>query len=812
MKMEKQNRCLELLPRLFLLGALLGVSSLAQGARPELKARPFPLSAVRVTDGVFKERIETDRTYLLDVLTVEKTDRLLAEFRRVAGLPAKADRYPGRWEGGGINGHSLGHYLTALSACYAATGDARAKERADYIVDELAACQEANGDGYVMTVPQADVWDKVRSGNFSVGGFDICGWWVPNYTIHKVFAGLRDAYRWTGNKKALEVERKLGDWYIRVIESLSDEKMQRLMVSEWGGLNETFADLAADTGDAKYLAVAKDRFNDRRIFDPLRKGEKEFLNGKHANTQMPKVTGLATVYEMTGDEADRKAIETYWDSVVNDRSFANGGHSNCEHFYPMAKSVENLGSQTAETCNINNLHRLTAHLFSWNPTSDKMDFVEKSLINQLLANIGRKPGEFGYFMSTRPVATKVFSTQEGAWWCCVGTGMENPMRYGEQAYFHDDASLWVNLYLPSTLTWREKGVTLEQKTRYPEEETIEFAIVAKEPSTWTLRLRKPAWCAKASLAVNGVSVSATPDETGYMTVTRPWKTGDRVRLTLPMTLRAETLNGSKGRYVAFLYGPLTLVGINAPEAGVPDVAKKRWDDHLAAPAGTDGMAMTLVTDDLASATKGIRRVKNELPYPTFETKDLLKPHDLTLMPYHRVYEEHYTLYFRRLSPTEWQAKAAELAREAAEQAAAAARVTDAVEPGFQQSEVNHDYAGAFSDAGEHRDRKYRHAVGQLGWFSYQMAVDAEQPMELVVTYFGADFNRSFNISVEGVTIATEPLGAKPNGDRFREAVYAVPPELTKGKEKVTVKFFANDKTSFVGGVFGIKIRRVASAK
>ncbi len=761
-------------------------------------AQPFELGRVRITGGVFKHKQDIDKEYLLDFMTRERTDRLLAEFRRTAGLEAKAERYPGRWEGGGINGHSLGHYLTALSACWAATGDERAKERVDYIVDELAACQDASGDGYVMTIPQSDVWDKVKSGNFKASAFSIEGWWVPNYTIHKVFAGLRDAWRWTHNAKALEVERKLGDWYAGMIAGLDDEKMQKLLKSEWGGLNETFADLAADTGDMKFLAIAKERFDHREIFEPLRKGE-DRLDGKHANTQMPKITGLATIYEMTGDEKERKAVETYWRAVVNDRTLANGGHSDREHFYPMSESVKHLGAQTFETCNINNMHRLSSHLFCWRPDSKIADFVERSLINQLVANIGERPGEFGYFMSTRPVATKVFSTQEGAWWCCVGTGMENPMRYGEQAYFHDDGGLWVNLYLASTLDWREKGVRIEQETLFPDEDTAIVRVRTERPVRFALRLRRPGWCEGMSVslvsAAAGAASAATegdwPTANGYIVIDREWQDGDEVKVTLPMKPRIEPLPHSDGKYAAFMFGPKLMVGITPPQKGRGDIAKQRWDDHLAAPAGTSERAMTIVTENLAAATSAD-----------------LKPHSLEFMPYHKVYEEHYTMYFPVMTPGEWVANAERLEREAAAAAALEARTVDEIYPGEQQSEVNHDYSGANDYAGYWHGSQGR-AAAKEGRFAYLVAVDGEKPMELSVTYWLEDMRRPFAIYVDGVALeGVDESQEEPKGKRrrFVERTYRLDPALTRSKKLVKIEFAAN-KRSGTPAVFHLAARK-----
>ncbi len=743
---------------------------------------PFALDRVRVTGGVFKEKQDIDKEYLLEFMTMERTDRLLAEFRRVAGLPAKAVRYPGRWEGGGINGHILGHYLTALSACYAATGDERAKERADYIVEELAACQTANGDGYVMTIPQDKVWDRVRNGTFTARSFDICGWWVPNYTIHKVFAGLRDAYRWTGNAKALEVERKLGDWYAKMIENLSRDQMGRLMRSEWGGLNETFADLYRDTGDEKFLKIAKEKFNDG-FFGPLREG-KDMMDRNHANTQMPKVVGLASIYDITHDEADKKAVMTFWDSVVNRRTLANGGHSDHEHFYNVKDHAKHLGPQTFETCNINNMHKLSSRVFCWRPDSGIADFVERSLINQLVAQHGEKPGEFGYFLSTMPVATKVFSTPEGAWWCCVGTGMENPMRYGEQVYFHDDEGVWVNLYMASALCWKEKGVKIEQVTDYPDESRAKIVVSTERPVRFALRLRKPAWC--DTMLVDGEV--AVADETGYVVADREWKNGDSINVELLAAPRIEYLPGSGERFAAFMAGPKLMVGINDVKDAKNDPAKRRWDDHLAAPAGTDEPAKILVKEDLDNAEMWKYALSNN-QYPM--------AFGIRFMPLHKVYEEHYTMYFPVMPRAEWEARHKDLEREAADAAVEKARIIDQVEPGFQQSEVNHDYRGEEDDTGEFRNRKFR-SGGKRGWFEYTVEVDGERPMELVIVVL----QDTCPIFVDGVKIYD---GERIEEREFFDLSIALPLKATLGKSKVTLRFGSG------GGIYSLLVRRQIQA-
>ena len=774
-----------------------------------LKAEAFGLGAVSLDGGPLKARRDVDIDYILNTV---KVDRLLAEFRNVAGLGEKAPRYPNRWEGGQINGHSLGHYLSAVAALYAVADDnavkARAKEKVDYIVAELAACQKANGNGFLMTCPQ-EIYEKVKSGNFTVGGFDINRWWVPNYTLHKVFAGLRDAYRWAGSKEALEIERKLGDWYIGIVEGLSDDNLQKLMISEWGGLNETFANLADDTGDTKYRDAAERYFDNRIVFDAL-KMRMDNLDGKHANTQIPKFAGLARLYEQTGKEEYRAAVETLWDSIVNKRSFANGGHSDDEHFYPVKENVKKLGAHNNETCNINNMLRLTAHTFGWNPTAAQMDFVERALYNQLAAQIGRKPGEFGYFLSQAPVAEKVWSTPEGAWWCCVGTGMENPMHYTDHVYYKgaDDKALYVNLFMPTTLDWKSKDVKIEQKTGFPFDEKSTLTVRTKKPVRFALKIRKPYWCEGMELRVGSDELGVKEvGKDGYFTIAREWRDGDVVKIALPMTMHASILPNSDGTRAAFMYGPLVLAGIVPPEEGKIDQATRRWDDHLAAPGKTLESAMTVVTTNLLNVLRTFKRVRSDkLGVGELGVKSLafevdsserafgdgvsthnskLTTHNYKLIPLMDVYEEHYTVYFPVMTPRKWAKVAVKLAEEQKLKAAEAARIVDEVLPGFQQSEVNHDMRAEFSGTGEGYGTKWRNTIGCLGLLEYTLAVDGTCENELVITVCGDDGDQRYDIYIDGVKLCREEHSRLKPG-HLVDQVYKLPRKMTDGKEKVRV--------------------------
>lgn len=767
------------------------------------KTEPFELSDVRLLDGPFRKMQDVDYEYLMKVIN---PDRLLSGFRAQAKLPEKAKRYGG-WEAQGINGHGLGHYISALAACYAITGKEEVKQRIEYILDEMEACQNANGDGYCMSVDK-NVYNRVRTGNFTAASFDINGWWVPNYTLHKIFAGLRDAYRLAGCKKALEISTKLGNWYDTVVSPLNEEQRQRLLGSEWGGMNETFCQLAQDTGNKHYLEIAEVYFDHKRIFDPLKRGE-DRLTGLHANTQVPKMAGLATEYEMTGKPEYRKAVETFWNSVVRERSFANGGHSDSEHFFDVSQFPTKLGWKNSETCNINNMIRLTGHLFQWEPTAEQMDFVERALINQILANIGQKPGEFGYFISQKPVAMKVFSTQENAWWCCVGTGMENPMRYGDHIYYHKGNQLWINLYIASQLNWKDQGITLKQVTQFPEEDTIRFTVNTAKSVQAAFNFRIPYWCDDPQMKINNAEVKIDAKPSSYFTVDRTWKDGDTIEFKLPMKLHIDPLPHSDNKFIAFMYGPMCLTGIVPPEEGKEDLAKRRWDDHLRATGGTNETASIVVSDDPLKDVIGQLKQTSTKPIEFVSTGNLTKPGTITLRPFYQVYEEHYTMYFPVMSQANWQEELKRIEAAAAEEKRLEALRTDLVTPGFQQTEVNHGYKGNASESGDYQNRKYRHARGQEGWFSYNMAVDDSVPMKLIVTYSNSDQGRRFRVLIDDKVLADEQLTPprRRGGEGFFDKTYEIPAEMVKGKKSVTVKFEGVPGTSYVGGVFRIVMTR-----
>ena len=476
-----------------------------------------------------------------------------------------------------MRGHSLGHYLTALSLAYAATGNEPFKTRAEATVAELAKCQAASPkagfhEGYLSAFPESFI-DRVENRQPV---------WAPWYTLHKLMAGLLDVHQLCGNAQALEVLVKNAAWVKFRVDRLPPEQMQASLEAEFGGMNEVLANLHGVTGQADHLRLAQ-AFDHRRVFDPLARGE-DALNGLHANTQIPKAIGAAREYELTGDPRYRTIAETFWERVALHRSYAIGGHSDHEHFFPVDQFAQHLSTDTTETCNTYNMLKLTQHVWGWEPSSRAMDFYERALFNHILASQDPDSGMYVYLMSLKPGHFKTYSLPHDSFWCCVGTGMENPERYASGIYAREGRdTLYVNQFIASELQAAELGLTLRQETRFPEEETVRVSLQAAAPFTGTLKIRYPAWAgAGVTVKINGAKQKSSGTAGSYITLSREWRDGDRVELRLPMTLRTEPLPGTSN-LVAFLYGPIVLAG-ELGKAGMPNPYARGQTDQNGVPS------------------------------------------------------------------------------------------------------------------------------------------------------------------------------------------------------------------------------------
>lgn len=750
---------------------------------------------VRLLDGPFKVRQDVHLKYLLSV----EPDRLLAPFRQQAGLPPKAERYGG-WESRDISGHSLGHYLSALAHMHAATGDGRILPYIEHIVAELDLCQEANGGAYVLPVSR-EAFEKLRAGEIEVSPFALNGVWVPFYTLHKLLAGLRDAWRLCGNARALEIERWFCDWLEEILRPLNPAQMQHILQCEHGGMNEVLADLSADTGDPKFLRMATEYFHHDAVLGPMLHGE-DRLDGLHGNTQIPKVVGLAREFDLGGDARYQLAATSFWETVVNRRSYSIGGHGESEHFFPVEQFPQRLTPNTCETCNTYNMLKLTKFVFSWDPQAAHMDFVERAMINHLAANIGRAPGEFGYFLGLGSVGVKVFSTPYDSWWCCVGTGLENPTRYGELIYHRDATALWVNLYFASVFTSESEGFTIRQETAFPDADTAHFTFTCETPWSGTIKFRHPFWCEAPEVVLNGQGVERTSLPSSYFSLKRVWRNGDTLHIRLPMTLRLETLPHSDNSIVAVFYGPTVLAAIVPDEPGSENPGNRRFSEHLDARGKTDACPPVFVVDVPDAILTALEPAGE---FAAFRSRGAVAPGDLTFVPFHRIYEEQYAVYFPVFSYESWKTQEVTIRADRERQRKREACTVDAVTPGYQQPEVEHKLSYVGSRVSDFQGRKCRESETD-GWFSYVLKVVPGTPMTLVVTYWGGEWvRRIFDIEVDGERVATPILRTNQPGDFF-EVSHALPEVLIAGKSQVTVRFAAHPGSA-VGRVFALKMMR-----
>ena len=745
---------------------------------------PFPLTDVRLLDGPFHDAMVRDEKYLLSL----DADRFLFNFRKNVGLESAAKPYGG-WDAPTCQqrGAMLGHYLSACSQMFASTGDTEFKRRVDYIVAELATCQSnspAAGfhEGYLSAFPESFI-ERVENSQPV---------WAPWYVLHKIMAGLLSANQFCNNAQALAVLEKMADWVKFRVDRLSPAQMQKSLDNEHGGMNEVLANLYAATGNPKYLQLSA-AFNHEKVLGPLAHGE-DRLNGIHANTQIPKIIGATREFELTGDSEYLAMARTFWDSVVLRRSYVIGGHSDHEHFFPTNEFAKHLSTDTCETCNTYNMLKLTRELFALQPDAAKMDFYERALYNHILASQDPETGMFVYLMSLKPGHFKVYSTPEDSFWCCVGTGMENHSKYGETIYFHAADSLYVNLFIASELSWKEKGLLVRQETRFPESDTTTLKLKVEKPVSFALKIRQPAWAVDGLfLAINGEKQPVKSAPGSYFMLSREWRDGDRIEIRLPMRLHTEPLPGVSNE-VALLYGPVVLAGEMGTNA-MPSPFAKRQTDLSRLPAS----AAPVFVCEAEKLLDHVQPVSGKAL--TFRTQGIGRPDDVTLIPFYRMHRERYSVYWKQLSEPQWQAHQAEMAATEARRIADEARVADSVSPGESQSETDHHFQGGDTHSSDFKSRKWRDASD---WFSYEVKILPDQPVVLACTFWGSDGGRrEFDVLVDGKNIATQKLNNERPGEFF-EATYPVPVELTKGKNTAVVKFVAHAGNK-AGGVFGVRI-------
>ena len=766
-------------------------SIVPERANPRIRVAPvvpmqawaFNLKDVRLLPGSpFSRAMQKDAAYLL--LLDEK--RLLHRFYLNAGLPTRGEVYGG-WETMGLSGHTLGHYLSACALQWASTGDARFRKKVELIVSELARCQAARKTGYVGAIPDEDsIFGRLARGEIKSSGFDLNGGWSPWYTVHKLMAGLVDAYLYCGNSQALQIVSAMADWTEKTISGLSEAQLQKMLRCEYGGMNDVLANLYSITGQKKYFSLSY-RFHDDFVMDSLAK-QVDPMPGKHSNTNVPKAIGAARQYELNGDPSDSTIAAFFWSTMVHHHSYVIGGNSNYEYCGEPDQLNDRLSDNTCETCNTYNMLKLTRHLFGWRPSATFADYYERALYNHILASQHPETGMMCYFVPLRMGTKKVFSDSFNTFTCCVGSGMENHSKYAEAIYAESrDTGVYVNLFIPSLLNWKSRGWQLRMETAFPESNLVRIRLQGKQAAFFRLRLRLPGWSGQAyRLRLNGRPLAPTATENGYLLLARRWQPGDQLEYEPNMQLHTESMPDNPDR-VAFLYGPLVLAGqlgdtIPDPVYGVPVVrtANRQAEEWIKPVAG----------------------------HPLqFKAVQAMQPFDVTFQPFYQTWKNYYSVYWDYFTAEQWQAKQEEYREEKRRQKDLEDRSIDFFRIGEMQPERDHHLMASeksyVSDAMGINGREARAG----NYFAFDMKVEPAQGRgnSLVLTYIGDDKDRKFDILVNGRLIATEDWKGGQTG-RFYQRAYPLPGELIEHFAVITVRIEANYGRT-AGRVFGARTVR-----
>lgn len=762
-----------------------------------------PIKDVTLLPSPFLQAQTTNQQYLMSL----DTEKLLAPFRREAGLPFK-ETY-GNWESTGLDGHMGGHYVSALALMYASTRDRDVLDRLNYVIAELKKCQDKIGTGYIGGIPASNkMWSEIAKGDIRADNFSTNERWVPWYNLHKIYAGLRDAYVYANNNDAKKMLVKLSDWTITLTKQLSPEQMQAMLRTEHGGMNEVFVDVARITGDKKYLALAE-AFSHQAILQPLEKTQDQ-LTGLHANTQIPKVIGFKRYADATNNSEWNNAAEFFWQTVIDKRTVAIGGNSVKEHFHdtqdflPMINEVEG-----PETCNTYNMLKLTELLYLSNPKMKYVDYYERALYNHILSSQNPDKGGFVYFTPMRPNHYRVYSKVHDGMWCCVGSGLESHAKYAEFIYARDaknkkSPSVYINLFIPSRIQWREKGIALTQNTIFPDAETTQ--IVIDKSAHFTLQLRYPGWVeqGKLLLRINGKNIAVKNQPGDYIALERRWKKGDKVELVMPMQTHLEKMpDGSN--YYAVLHGPIVLAAKTQPFAN-EQLHYFADDSRMGHIASGKMCPLEAAPFLLGNSNNFIQQLKPVAGKPlTFSASGLINGQNmqqLELIPFFRLHESRYTIYWPYTTAADVEKARAKAAADEILRIALQANTIDQIAPGEQQPEADHFYKGEQSETGIYNARRWRHT---RAWFSYELNDKNREAKILQITYAGIDAGRSFQIHLNDVVIAK--VNSAASAQEFFTVDYKIPVELVKKSQgKYTVKFIAQPG-SVAGGIYGVRLLR-----
>lgn len=784
--------------------ALLSIApALGVVAQDKLYKDEFPLGDITLLDGPLKHA----RDLNVKVLLKYDCDRMLTPYRKEAGLQPRKPSYP-NWDG--LDGHVGGHYLSAL-AINAATGNEECRKRMEYMISELQLVLDANNQrpeawchNYIGGVPNsAKMWTAFSKGDFG----PYFGTWAPFYNIHKMYAGLRDAWLYCGNEQAKNLFLKFCDWAVDITADLSDEQMEQMLGNEHGGMNEVLADAYAITYDAKYLSCAR-RFSHKQLLAPMEKG-KDCLDNMHANTQIPKVIGYQRIAELAHDMQYHNASEYFWEIVTRQRSLALGGNSRREHFPTKETCIDYVNDiDGPETCNTYNMLKLTEDLNRVNHQGMYGDFYETAMFNHILSAQHPEHGGYVYFTSARPRHYRNYSAPNKAMWCCVGTGMEDHGKYGQFIWTHDkgmkteDDALYVNLFVASELNWKERKMVLRQQTAFPYAETSNIEVT-KGKGVFTLKIRKPLWCDNFTVKGVGFAVDCY-EENGFVCIKRKWKKGDQVEISMPMHAYIKPMINVP-QYVAIMYGPI-LLGM---KSGTEDMRSLIADDSRFGQYA-DGMKLPLDKAPIL-LPKHLNDIAKDLkPIPDKPLHFKLATHmenviNGELQPFFEIHDSRYMMYWLALGENDYKAYMQKLADEEKARQALEARTVDKVSPGEQQPETDHRMETDDSNKGNTEGVFFRDAKDGH-YFSYLMQTKGETNLTLQLKFWGQDEWRTseFDIYVNDKLLCSVNNSHRWRTTQFKTVDYAIPSEFVKGKKEIRVKFVAQ-KGKQVGQIYGVRL-------
>lgn len=772
----------------------------------ENKIDLFSLSEVRITDKQFKHIQDLDHQYLLTL----EPDRLLSWFRREAGLIPKAQPYPfweseDVWGGGPLAGHILGFYMSSMSMMYQSTNDKMILDRLNYIVKELLLCQKAHGDGYLLaTVNGKQVFEDMIDGDFTTSNPLINQTWEPVYIMNKIMLGLYGVYKRCNIQDAKGALIGMADWFgYEVLDKLNHENIQKMLVCEHGSINESYIDVYEITGDKKYLEWAK-KLNDEDMWVPLSKGE-DILNGWHANTQIPKFTGFNAVYRYTNNKAYNDAATRFWDIVVQKHTWINGGNSTGEHFFEESmfeKKIPQYGGP--ESCNSVNMMRLTESLYQTDGRVDRIDYYERVLYNHILANYDPEEGMCVYYTPMRPGHYKIYGTRYHSFWCCTGTGFEAPAKFAKMIYAHRDNSLYVNMFIASTLDWNEKDVTVTQSTSFPDEDQTLLTIKSSSTQKMDLKIRIPSWIKNKSMVVrvNNKIVKGTKSEEGYVTISREWSNGDEIKVTFTPLLEVVPLKNSR-RYLAMTYGPIVLAAkIDNTNIGKEEFRHERKTVSNVMIPMSDTPALFGTLNEIKDNVR--REVGKKLLF-TYNPKE---GQSVELVPYNRINFSRYAIYMIHVDNREEYIKTVWDGSYYVNMNQNLGTINiDAVCIGDADSEQMHKIEQVNNITGKYDYiSSWRRAVNG-GYFMYNLASLPDKEQTLYIAFRGNDQDEfAFDLLIDGHVIKSfvRNLGNEGLATKNYAEYIPIPFELTRDKKNITLKIAAKLK-NITGDILDIRI-------